>query len=159
MSTRSGIGVDVHPLVDGLTLVLGGVAIPFDKGLSGHSDGDVLVHAVIDAVLGGVGLGDIGQHFPSTDPDLEGIESTRLLERTAKLVSDMSWRTTYVDATILAESPVLGPFLQQMSHGIAFHLGLDEAEVNIKATTTDYLGFIGRCEGIAAVAVATVESI
>ena len=82
-----------------------------------------------------------------------------MLERTAKLVSDMSWRTIYVDATILAESPVLGPFLQQMSHGIAFHLGLDETEVNIKATTTDYLGFIGRCEGIAAMAVATVESI
>ena len=105
MTTRSGIGFDVHPLVAGRPLVLGGVSVPFDRGLSGHSDGDVLVHAVIDALLGGGGLGDIGTHFPSDDPRYESVASTRLLRQTLQLLRDHGWQPTYVDATILAEPP------------------------------------------------------
>ena len=157
MTVRSGIGVDAHPLMDGRPLVLGGVDVPFDKGLAGHSDGDVLIHAVIDALLGSAGMGDIGDHFPSADPGLKGIASTVLLARTVELLAAGKWRATYVDATIIAERPPLKPYLGHMKRSIADTLGLSEAEVNLKATTTDGLGFAGRGEGISAIAVATTQ--
>ena len=158
MTTRSGIGFDVHPLVEARPFVLGGVAIPFERGLSGHSDGDVLVHAVIDALLGGAGLGDIGTHFPSSDPRYEGVASTALLRQTLTLLEQSGWRPTYVDATILAERPVLKPFTEQIKQGLAASMDLDVGLVNIKAKTTDGLGFLGRGEGAAALAIATLES-
>ncbi len=159
MTVRSGIGIDAHPLADGRELVLGGVALPFHMGLAGHSDGDVLVHAVIDAMLGGAGLGDIGVHFPPGDPRYKGIASTKLLSATADLLAGHRWRTTYVDATILAEQPMLNPFLAQMRSNLSSCLGLEPSSINLKATTTDGLGFVGRGEGIASLAVATVEEI
>ena len=157
MTTRSGIGIDVHPLVEGRELVLGGVAIPFDMGLSGHSDGDVLTHAVIDAILGGTGLGDIGTHFPSSDPRYEGIASTELLRRTVEMIGSHRWRISYVDATILAERPMLNQYILEMRQSIAACLSLDIELINLKATTTDGLGFVGRGEGIASLVVATIE--
>ena len=159
MRARSGIGIDVHPLVDGRTLVLGGVTIPFEKGLAGHSDGDVLIHAVIDALLGGAGLGDIGTHFPSSDPRFQGIASTMLLHQTLQLLEESRWQTRYVDATILAERPVLKPFMDEIKRTLAASLDLEPESVNLKATTTDGLGFIGRGEGIASLAIATVEQL
>ena len=157
MTVRTGIGIDAHPLVGGRPLVLGGVDVPFEKGLGGHSDGDVLIHAVIDALLGAAGMGDIGDHFPASDPDLEGIASTVLLARTVDLLATRKWRATYVDATIIAERPALKPYLGRMKRAIADALGLREDEVNLKATTTDGLGFIGRGEGISTIAVATTQ--
>ena len=157
MTVRTGIGIDAHPLVCGRALVLGGVDVPFEKGLGGHSDGDVLIHAVIDALLGAAGMGDIGDHFPASDPDLEGIASTVLLARTVDLLAARKWRATYVDATIIAERPALKPYMGRMKRAIADTLALREDEVNLKATTTDGLGFVGRGEGIAAVAVATAQ--
>ena len=157
MGTRSGIGVDVHPLVGGRPLVLGGVTVPFEKGVAGHSDGDVLVHAVIDALLGGAGLGDIGAHFPSDDSRYEGISSIILLELTLEKLSSHGWRPRYVDATILAQRPVLRPYVGSMRQALAAALELDLSAVNLKATTTDSLGFVGRGEGIGSLAVATVE--
>jgi 2-C-methyl-D-erythritol 2,4-cyclodiphosphate synthase len=126
-------------------------------GLSGHSDGDVLTHAVIDALLGGAGLGDIGTHFPSDDPQYEGIASTRLLDQTVRLLAAHGWQTSYVDATILAERPVLSPFMDQIKQSLATSLGVDRRLVSIKAKTTDGLGFIGRGEGVAALSIATLE--
>ena len=149
--------MDVHPLVGGRPLVLGGVTVPFEKGVGGHSDGDVLIHAVIDALLGGAGLGDIGSHFPSDDPRYEGISSVTLLDLTLEKLSRHGWRLCYVDATILAQRPVLSPYIGSMKQMLAATLGLDISAVNLKATTTDGLGFVGRGEGIGSVAVATVE--
>ena len=159
MKARTGIGFDAHPLVEGRALVLGGVTVPFDRGLAGHSDGDVLSHAVIDALLGAAGLGDIGDHFPSGDPAYLGIASVDLLERTARLLGDRSWQPAYVDATIVAQQPVLKPYISQIRRGIAVSLGLGEDMVSVKATTTDHMGFTGRGEGIAALAVVTVEPV
>ena len=156
MSTRSGIGFDVHPLVEGRPLLLGGVDIPFEKGLSGHSDGDVLVHAIIDALLGGAGLGDIGVHFPSSDPRYEGVSSLELLRQTLQLLVGRGWRTTYVDATILAERPLLRPYISRIQQTIAASLDVGRESVNLKAKTTDGLGFTGRGEGIAALSIATL---
>ena len=156
MRTRSGIGVDAHPLVEGRALVLGGVDVPFDKGLDGHSDGDVLVHAIIDALLGAAGLGDIGIHFPSTDPQYQGIASIVLLTRTTELL-DGRWRVANVDATIIAECPALKRYLVRMKQTLADSLDLETDQVNVKATTTDGLGFVGRGEGISSVAIATLE--
>ena len=149
--------MDVHPLVGGRPLVLGGVTVPFEKGVAGHSDGDVLVHAVIDALLGGAGLGDIGAHFPSDDSRYEGISSITLLELTLEKLSRHGWRPRYVDATILAQRPVLRPYIGPMRQALAAALELDLSAVNLKATTTDSLGFVGRGEGIGSLAVATVE--
>jgi 2-C-methyl-D-erythritol 2,4-cyclodiphosphate synthase len=157
MTVRTGIGVDAHPLVEGRPLVLGGVEVPSDRGLSGHSDGDVLVHAVIDALLGAAGQGDIGTHFPSTDAGLKGIASTVLLARANEKLVEHRWRVTYVDATIVAERPALGPYVDRMRQTLADRLGLDADQVNVKATTTDGLGFVGRGEGISSLAVATVQ--
>lgn len=149
--------MDVHPLVGGRPLVLGGVTVPFEKGVGGHSDGDVLIHAVIDALLGGAGLGDIGSHFPSDDSRYEGISSVILLGLTLEKLSRHGWRPSYVDATILAQRPVLRPYIDPMRRALAAALGLDLSAVNLKATTTDGLGFVGRGEGIGSLAVATVE--
>ncbi len=159
MTTRSGIGVDVHPLTDGRDLILGGINIPFEKGLAGHSDGDVLIHSIIDALLGAAGMGDIGTHFPPGDDKYKGIASTILLVDTAKILEGKLWRTTYVDATILAERPILRPFMDDMKQSIAKHIGIEYDSINLKATTTDGLGFLGRGEGIASMAIATIERV
>ena len=159
MTVRTGIGFDVHPLVSGRPLVLGGVTIPHFSGLKGHSDGDTLTHAVIDAALGGAGLGDIGTHFPSSDASYEGIDSLVLLERTRDLIAASGWRVTYVDATIIAEEPKLNSYVSRMANNLSARLGLEANSVNVKAKTTDGLGFTGRREGIAALAVATLESV
>ena len=155
---RVGIGFDSHPLVAGRRLVLGGVEVPHDRGLEGHSDGDVLVHAVMDALLGAANLGDKGTHFPSSDPQYRNILSLLLLERVAALLADSGWRVSNVDATMLAQSPRLGPYIPEMKDRTAASLGISPDRVSVKATTTDHLGFVGRSEGIAAVAVACVVS-
>ena len=157
MTSRTGIGIDVHALVAGRPFILGGVVIPFEQGLAGHSDGDVLIHAVVDALLGAAGLGDIGTHFPSDDDRFRGIASTAILGTSLELVERSRWRPTYLDATILAERPRLAPFLGRIKESLAASLGMDPASVNIKATTTDGLGFLGRGEGVASLAVATLE--
>lgn len=159
MTTRTGIGVDVHPLAEGRRLVLGGVEVPYHLGLDGHSDGDVLAHAVIDAMLGAAGLGDIGDHFPPGDPQYRGIDSLVLVARTVAILAARRWRATYVDATIVAQQPKLKPHLGRMSEKLASALGMACEDVNVKATTTDGLGFTGRSEGIASLAVATVEKV
>ena len=155
---RVGTGFDSHPLVPDRRLVLGGVEIPHHQGLEGHSDGDVLVHAVMDALLGAANLGDKGIHFPSSDPQYRNILSLLLLEQVAALLNESGWRLSNVDATMLAQSPRLGPYIPEMKERIAATLGTSTARVSIKATTTDHLGFVGRSEGIAAFAVACVVS-
>ena len=139
--------------------MLGGVTVPFDRGLLGHSDGDVLTHAVVDAVLGGAGLGDIGRHFPSDDERYRGAVSLTLLAEAVRLAAEAGWRPVYVDATIIAESPRLSPILDAASRSLVEPLGVNADAVNLKATTTDGLGFVGRGEGIAAMAVATLDRI
>ena len=156
MDFRVGIGFDAHPLAAGRSLVLGGVTIPYQMGLTGHSDGDVLVHAIMDALLGAAGLGDKGEHFPSTDPQYKDISSLVLLSRVASLLDSGGWRVCNVDATMLAQQPRLGPFIQPMREHAAAALSLPPERVSIKVTTTDYMGFIGREEGIAACAVASL---
>ena len=153
---RVGIGFDSHPLVRDRRLVLGGVEIPHDHGLEGHSDGDVLVHALLDALLGAANLGDKGTHFPSSDPQYKDISSLLLLERVAALLGAAGWRVSNVDATMLAQTPRLGPFIPEMREKTAAALGVPSGRVSIKAPTTDYLGFVGRGEGIAACAVACI---
>lgn len=151
---RTGIGYDVHRLVEGRRLVLGGVEIPFDRGLEGHSDADVLLHAIADALLGAAGLGDIGAHFSPQDPAWEGADSVDLLERVAAMVADAGWEIENVDATLLAEAPKIGPRVADMRRTIAAALGLPVAAVSVKATTNEGIGFVGRGEGMAAMAVA-----
>ena len=155
---RVGIGFDSHPLVPERRLVLGGVEVHHDRGLEGHSDGDVLVHAIMDALLGAANLGDKGTHFPSSDPQFRNILSLLLLERVAALLRESGWRVSNVDATMLAQSPRLGPYIPEMKERTAASLGIPPARVGIKATTTDHLGFVGRSEGIAACAVACLMS-
>ena len=147
---RIGQGFDVHPLVAGRRLVIGGVEIAHDKGLLGHSDADVLLHAVSDALLGAAALGDIGRHFPDSDPRYKGIDSRELLRRLAGLVREAGFVPVNVDATIIAEAPRMAPHVPAMVANIAADLGIDEGCVNVKATTTEKLGFTGRGEGIAA---------
>lgn len=154
---RVGIGYDVHRLVAERRLVLGGIEVPSEKGLLGWSDGDVLVHAIIDALLGAAALGDIGSHFPPNDPAYEGISSIELLSRVGDMVKSQGWRIGNIDATIVAESPRLSPFFEKMRDNIAEALALDKSYVGIKAKTNEGLGFIGQGEGIAAYAVASVE--
>mgnify|MGYP000686949873 CR=1 FL=1 len=157
MTLRTGIGIDVHPLVEGRPLVLGGVVIPFEKGLEGNSDGDVLIHAVIDALLGAAAFGDIGTHFPPGDERYLGIASGELLTDTMKMLEAALWRVEYVDATILAERPRLGPYISEIRATLARSLNVSDELVSVKATTTDGLGFTGRGEGIACMAVATLD--
>jgi 2-C-methyl-D-erythritol 2,4-cyclodiphosphate synthase len=147
---RSGFGYDAHRLVEGRPLILGGVEVPFGKGLDGHSDADVLLHALIDAILGAAGMGDIGTHFPSSDPSLKGISSLDMLSRIMVLVSDVGWRVENVDGTIVAERPRLSPHTPRMKVTIASALGIEEERVNVKSKTTDGLGFTGMGEGMAA---------
>ena len=154
---RVGIGFDVHPLVEGRALILGGVGIPHDKGLAGHSDADVLVHAVMDALLGAADLGDIGAHFPPSDPTFKDISSMTLLQRVADLLSDRGLEVGNIDVVVAAERPMLSPFIPEMRRRVGDVLGIDSGRVTIKATTTEGLGFVGRGEGIAAQAVALVE--
>lgn len=155
---RVGIGFDSHPLAPGRRLVLGGVEIPHDRGLAGHSDGDVLVHSMLDALLGAADLGDKGSHFPSSDPQYKDISSLLLLERVGEILDSAGWRVSNVDATMLAQTPRLGPYIAAMKERTAASLAIPAGRVSIKATTTDYLGFVGREEGIAACAVACVMS-
>ena len=138
--------------------MLGGVTIPHDKGLSGHSDGDVLIHAIMDALLGAANLGDKGIHFPSSDPQYKDISSLILLERVGVLVAQDGWRLSNVDATILAQNPKLSPFNSEMRENVAGNLSVSPDRVSVKVTTTDYLGFVGREEGIAAIAVVSLMS-
>ena len=153
---RVGIGYDVHALVPGRDLVLGGVKIPFPLGLAGHSDADVLVHAIIDALLGGAGLGDIGYHFPDQDQAYKNISSLLLLEKTKEKFMPVGLRVNNMDATIIAEKPRLADYIKFMRENIAKTLKMDKTGINIKATTTEGLGSIGRGEGIAAQAVCTL---
>jgi 2-C-methyl-D-erythritol 2,4-cyclodiphosphate synthase len=154
---RVGIGYDAHQLTTGRPLVLGGVEIPFEKGLKGWSDADVVVHAVMDALLGAAALGDIGNHFPPNDPSFKDISSITLLNRVGGLLKRQGWRIGNIDATIIAERPLLRPFITQMKQNISRALSINESEVGIKATTNEGLGFTGRQEGIAAYAVALLE--
>ncbi|MCR4400503.1 MAG: 2-C-methyl-D-erythritol 2,4-cyclodiphosphate synthase [Syntrophomonadaceae bacterium] len=153
---RVGIGYDAHRLVAGRALILGGVEIPWEKGLLGHSDADVLVHAVCDALLGAAGLGDIGSHFPDSDERYRGIRSVRLLEQVASMVRGHGFRVENVDVTVVAQKPRLAPYVPQMKRCLSRALGVDEMRVNIKATTTEGLGFEGREEGMSAQAVACI---
>ena len=157
--TRTGIGLDVHALVEGRPLILGGVHVPFERGLAGHSDADVLLHAISDALLGAAALGDIGLHFPDTDAQYEGADSADLARQVVALLAAEGWRPTNVDATVICERPKLAPHIPAMRENIAAALGLPVEAVGVKATTTEGLGFAGRGEGIAAQAVATVEPV
>ena len=153
---RVGTGFDVHALVEGRPLVLCGVAVPWEKGLLGHSDADVALHALMDALLGAAALGDIGKHFPDTDDRYKGADSRKLLETVVKLLDAEGWKVNNVDVTIIAQRPKLAPFIPQMKKTVAQDLGIDADAVNIKATTTEKLGFTGRGEGIAAEAIASL---
>lgn len=157
MSARIGQGFDVHALVPGRRLVLGGVDIPYHLGLEGHSDADVLLHAICDALLGAAGLGDIGRHFPDSDAQYSEIDSRMLLRDVARKLAAQKFRLVNVDATVIAQAPRLTPHFARMAGNIAADLGVAPAAVNLKATTTEGLGFAGRGEGIAAMAVALIE--
>ena len=154
---RIGHGYDVHRLVEGRELILGGAEIPWEKGLLGHSDADVLVHAVIDALLGAAGLGDIGGHFPDTDPAYAGADSLGMLAHVVELLEERGFSVGNVDATVLAQRPKLAPYIPQMRDGLARAMGIDPSQVNVKATTEEGLGFTGSGEGMAAHAVALIE--
>lgn len=154
---RIGTGYDVHALGEGLPLVIGGVLIPHTHGLIGHSDADVLLHAICDALLGAAALGDIGKHFPDTDPQYRGISSLKLLSHVGHLLTASGYRIGNIDSTIVAQHPKMAPFIPQMRQNIARSLGIDINQVSIKATTTEHLGFEGRKEGISAQAVALIE--
>ena len=154
---RVGIGYDAHPLVAGRRLVLGGVEIPYEKGLDGWSDADVLTHAIIDALLGAAALGDIGKHFPPGDPQYKGISSIILLERVKDMLKANGWRASNVDATVVAEEPRLSNFIEKMRKKISRTLDIDIGQVSIKASTANGLGFVGRKEGMEAHAIAVLE--
>lgn len=147
---RVGQGFDVHALVEGRPLILGGVAIPYERGLAGHSDADALLHALTDALLGAAGLGDIGRHFPDTDPQYRGADSRELLRVAYGKVKEAGWQAVNVDATIHAQAPKMGPHVAAMAANIAADLGMDASCINIKAKTNEKLGYLGRKEGIAA---------
>lgn len=155
---RIGYGSDIHALVAGRKLIIGGVEIPHDRGLKGHSDADVLLHAMIDALLGAAGLGDIGRHFPDTDERYRGADSRELLRVTRAMLSNAGWRIVNVDSTINAQCPKMAPHIPAMIVRIAADLQLDECAVNVKAKTAEHLGFVGREEGISCEAVALLEN-
>ena len=152
MSYRVGIGVDFHKLVEGRKLYLGGVEIPHYKGALGHSDADVLLHAICDAILGAAGLGDIGQHFPDTDPAFKNIDSKILLQKTIDLIRNEKYSIENIDSTICLEAPKIKMYVEQMQTAIASIIGINQKDVSIKATTTEKLGFVGREEGVMAYA-------
>ncbi|MBS2967309.1 2-C-methyl-D-erythritol 2,4-cyclodiphosphate synthase [Metabacillus sp. KIGAM252] len=147
---RIGQGFDVHQLTEGRPLIIGGIEIPYEKGLLGHSDADVLLHTVADAVLGAIGEGDIGRHFPDTDPEFKDADSAKLLQYVWNLVKEKGYKLGNADCTIIAQKPKMAPYIGQMRDRIAFLLEADPSQVNVKATTTEKLGFTGRQEGIAA---------
>lgn len=154
---RIGMGYDVHRLVEGRKLVLGGVTIPFEKGLLGHSDADVLIHAVCDALLGAAGLGDIGMHFPDSDPRLKDISSIIMLTKIVEMLNARGFRVINLDSTIMAEAPKISPYKETMEENIARAIEIEPEYVNIKGTTFESLGMIGKGEGIAAICVALIE--
>jgi len=154
---RIGQGYDVHCWAQGRALVLGGVEIPYEKGLMGHSDADVLLHSICDAILGAMALGDIGKHFPDTDPAYKGISSLVLLEKVAGMLKEAGWEVNNLDVTVVAQRPKLAPYIPLMRERIAGVLGVDVGRVSVKATTSEGLGFVGREEGVAAQAVALLE--
>lgn len=154
---RIGIGYDVHPFAEGRPLVLGGVHIPHERGLDGHSDADVLAHAIADALLGAAGQPDIGHLFPNSDPSIRGIASTRILEKVAEILKELGFFVANIDSTLIAEAPKIAPHLPAMRAALARALGISADQIGIKATTNERLGFVGREEGIAAMAVALIE--
>ena len=156
---RIGLGYDVHKLTEGRDLILGGVKVPYEKGLLGHSDADVLVHAVMDALLGAAALGDIGQHFPDTDPAYKGASSIELLKRVRELLEENNYIIENIDATVIAQRPKLAAFRPQMVENIAAALGIDETRVNVKATTEEGLGFMGSGEGISSQAITLLTTV
>lgn len=156
---RVGMGYDVHKLVEGRALIMGGVKIPYEKGLLGHSDADVLLHAISDALLGAAALGDIGKHFPDTDPMYEGADSLKLLEHVGKLLDEKLYVIENIDATIIAQRPKMAPHIMQMRENIARALCIDVDQVNVKATTEEGLGFTGSGEGISSQAICAIEKI
>jgi len=155
---KVGQGFDVHQLVSGRKCIIGGVEIPFHKGLDGHSDADVLLHAISDAILGAAGLGDIGKHFPNTDPSIKNIDSRNILKKIVLLLHEKKYSIINIDATVICELPKLTPYIDRMKNNIASDCHIEINAVNIKATTTETLGFTGRGEGIAAQAICLVES-
>ena len=157
MKMRVGMGYDVHRLTEGRKLILGGVEIPYEKGLLGHSDADVLLHAVMDALLGAAGLGDIGKHFPDTDARYKGISSMKLLEETGNMLEEHLYIVENIDATIISQQPKMRPHIEKMEQNIADALGIEASQVNVKATTEEGLGFTGAGEGISAQAVCLLE--
>jgi 2-C-methyl-D-erythritol 2,4-cyclodiphosphate synthase len=158
VTVRTGIGVDTHAFAPGRRLILGGVDVPHEQGLAGHSDADVLTHAIIDALLGAAGLGDIGRHFPDTDPDYEGADSMVLLRRIAGLLERHGFAIEHVDSTVMLERPKLAPHRDAMRAGLAGAMGVAPERVSVKATTGEGMGFVGRREGVAAMAVATLSA-
>jgi len=150
---RSGLGIDTHRFVYGRKLILGGVEIPYERGLIGHSDADVLAHAITDAILGGAALGDIGRHFPDTDPEWQDADSLVLLRGAVALVREAGWRVEFIDATVMLERPKIAPYREAMMERLSEAVG---AQVHVKATTGERMGFVGREEGVAALAVATL---
>ncbi len=156
---RIGMGYDVHKLVEGRNLILGGVEIPYEKGLLGHSDADVLLHAIMDALLGAAALGDIGKHFPDTDPAYKGISSIRLLEHVADLLEEHQFLIENIDATIIAQRPKMRPYIDTMRENIAKALKIEADQINVKATTEEGLGFTGSGEGISSQAICMLEKV
>lgn len=155
---RIGMGYDVHKLVEGRDLIVGGVTIPYEKGLLGHSDADVLLHAIMDALLGAAALGDIGKHFPDSDPAYKGISSIKLLEHVGRLLEEHCFLIENIDATIIAQAPKMRPHIDMMRKNIATALGIDSAQINVKATTEEGLGFTGSGEGISSQAICMLTS-
>ncbi|HJD45720.1 MAG TPA: 2-C-methyl-D-erythritol 2,4-cyclodiphosphate synthase [Candidatus Mediterraneibacter norfolkensis] len=154
---RVGMGYDVHRLTGGRKLIMGGVEIPYEKGLLGHSDADVLVHAVMDALLGAAALGDIGKHFPDTDPEYEGVSSIRLLEHVGRILEENGYVIENIDATIIAQRPKMRPYIDQMRENMAKALGIETDQVSVKATTEEGLGFTGTGDGISSHAICAIE--
>ena len=156
---RIGTGFDVHRLTEGRKLILGGVEIPFEKGLDGHSDADVLIHALMDAMLGAAALGDIGKHFPDTDPAYKGADSMELLKKVTEILREEGYALGNADVTVMCQRPKLAPHIMTMRENLARAIGVDTSDISVKATTTEKLGFTGRGEGIAAEAVCTIIKI
>ena len=155
---RIGQGFDVHALVEGRPLIIGGVTIPFERGLAGHSDADVLLHALCDALIGAAGLGDIGKHFPDTDPRYAGIDSRKLLREVVALLQSRGYRVVNVDSTVIAQAPKLAPYILAMRENIAADLGVAVGDVNVKAKTAERMGAVGRGEGMIAEAVVLIQA-
>jgi len=156
---RVGMGYDVHKFQHGRALILGGVEIPYELGLLGHSDADVLLHGIKDALLGAAALGDIGKHFPDTEDQYKGASSIKLLKHVGQLLREEGYEINNIDSTIIAEKPKMAPYIQGMRKNIAEALGIDEGQINVKATTTEGLGFEGRKEGIASMAIVSIKEI